>query len=210
MTSPTPDPYNQQPVGSPQPGAGSQSPYPQPAYGEQSAYPQQGYGQPAYAQPGPGGFDVPPELAPADVGFGEAFKRYLKRYAQFKGAASRSEYWWTQLALALIYLIPTIIIIIGVAAAASTVELDPVTGEVTGAAPDGGLGVVAIGYALYGILYLAFIIPSLALLVRRLHDSGKPGLLALLLLVPGVGGVILLVLALMPTDRAAWQREWFV
>ena len=36
-----------------------------------------------------------PDIAPLPgAGFGEAVKRFFQRYAQFRGYASRSEYWW--------------------------------------------------------------------------------------------------------------------
>ena len=44
-----------------------------------------------------------------------------------------------------------------------------------------------------GIWSLAIAIPSLALAVRRLHDIGKSGWWYLLILVPLVGGIILLI-----------------
>ncbi|VEG28264.1 DUF805 domain-containing protein [Actinomyces howellii] len=218
MTSPTPDPYSQQPGGYPQAGADQQPSYPQqpgysqPAYGGQQGYAQPGYGQQGYGQPGIGLDSIPPELAPADVGFGEAFKRFWKRYAQFKGAASRSEFWWAYLALMLVSLIPLVLVMIGAASAAGSQEYDPVTGEYT--VSDSGAGALVIfstiGWLLSAVLSLATIVPGIALYVRRMHDSGKPGLFVLLGLIPGVGGLILLVLAAMPTNRAAWQREWFV
>ena len=31
------------------------------------------------------------------VGFGQAFKNFWKNYANFKGRARRSEYWWMML-----------------------------------------------------------------------------------------------------------------
>jgi uncharacterized membrane protein YhaH (DUF805 family) len=53
------------------------------------------------------------------------------------------------------------------------------------------LGVVKA--ALSGIYSLAVLIPSLAVGVRRLHDTGKSGWWLLLALIPVVGVIVLLV-----------------
>ena len=51
-----------------------------------------------------------------------------------------------------------------------------------------------VGYGPLYILYnLAVLIPSLAVGVRRLHDTGKSGWYILIGLIPCVGGLILLV-----------------
>jgi uncharacterized membrane protein YhaH (DUF805 family) len=44
-----------------------------------------------------------------------------------------------------------------------------------------------------GLLSLAFIIPNLAVTVRRLHDTGRSGWFVLLGLIPCIGGILLLV-----------------
>ena len=48
------------------------------------------------------------------------------------------------------------------------------------------------------LFYLAVLVPSITLAVRRLHDAGFSGWLVLLGLIPSVGGLILFVLALLP------------
>lgn len=48
-----------------------------------------------------------------------------------------------------------------------------------------------------GLYALAVLIPSIAVTVRRLHDSDKSGWLALLWIVPFVGWLIVLVLCIM-------------
>lgn len=56
----------------------------------------------------------------------------------------------------------------------------------------------------YGPLYLTYclfiIMPSLAVAVRRLHDSGRSGWWILISLIPFLGGIWLLVLLLMDSD----------
>ena len=49
------------------------------------------------------------------------------------------------------------------------------------------------------IFSLIILLPSLGILVRRLRDAGFSPWWALLLLVPGIGGIILLIMACFPS-----------
>lgn len=53
------------------------------------------------------------------------------------------------------------------------------------------------------ILQLAFLIPSLAVLVRRLHDTGHSGAWALLILLPIIGPIILFIFCLLDSQPGA-------
>jgi uncharacterized membrane protein YhaH (DUF805 family) len=63
--------------------------------------------------------------------------------------------------------------------------------------PDSVEAALFIPLALY---ILATIIPSLAITVRRLHDTGKSGWMILLCLIPKVGGIILLAFMVLDSD----------
>lgn len=52
-------------------------------------------------------------------------------------------------------------------------------------------------YLIYG---LAVLIPSLAIAIRRLHDTGKTGWFVLFGLIPFVGFIILIVFYVQPSD----------
>ncbi len=93
----------------------------------------------------------------------------LKKYATISGRATRSEYWYFVLFNALI----TIALIV----------LDKVTGTYNA---DVGLGAVS------GLYSLAVLIPSVAVAIRRLHDTGRSGWWFLLAFIPLVGALILL------------------
>jgi len=93
----------------------------------------------------------------------------LKKYAVFSGRARRKEYWF----FVLWYLIITILLGI----------LDGMLGLRIGQA-----GVLQTLYA------LAVLIPSLAVTVRRLHDTGRTGWWLLIVLIPFIGFIVLLVL----------------
>lgn len=228
MTFPASDPYGQsnypqQPGGPAPTGYPQQSGYAQPAY--QSGYQQPGYQQPGYAQPAyqqPGAYpqagavdpaSIPPGMAPADVGFVEAVKRYFKRFILFKGAASRSEYWYAYLFYLLVGAVPGILYMIGLAAVvgSSSYEYDPYIHQYTQSGPSGAsMAFMLFASALLGIWGLVNIVPMLAIAVRRLHDAGKPGIYVLVSLIPIIGGIWCLILLVSPTNRAAWQREWFM
>jgi uncharacterized membrane protein YhaH (DUF805 family) len=93
-----------------------------------------------------------------------------RQYAVFTGRARRKEYW-------MFFLVNLAIV----------VALD-IADAAIGTSTRSGFGVLA---GLYG---LAVLIPSLAVAVRRLHDTDKSGWWVLIGLVPFVGGIILIVL----------------
>ena len=61
----------------------------------------------------------------------------------------------------------------------------------------------AVGLILVLVFYLAVLIPSLALLVRRLHDANFSGWLALLVVVP----IVVFVLSLLPSNPAGQRFD---
>ncbi|KGO84740.1 membrane protein [Flavobacterium rivuli WB 3.3-2 = DSM 21788] len=105
------------------------------------------------------------------------FDYYLKvvrdNYANFEGRARRAEYWY-------FYLFNTIIGLI-------LQGVDYLIGT--------DIGIVGSIYS------LAVLIPTLAVLVRRLHDTGKSGWYALLLLFIVIGWIWLLVLVCTEGDH---------
>ena len=182
-----PAPYDAQPD---QSAYGGQAPYGGPA-----PYP----GGPApYGAPNQFGFGAPP-LNPAvaplpGASFGEAVKRFFQRYAQFRGYASRSEYWWVVLFNSLVvmglYFLLLTLLAIGEA------------GDSSGATIVGS--VVGFLIMLYGA---ATFVPSLAIAVRRLHDNGKSGLWLLIAFVPG-GSIVLLVFFCLESRPDLYRPEW--
>jgi uncharacterized membrane protein YhaH (DUF805 family) len=59
---------------------------------------------------------------------------------------------------------------------------------------------IVIVIVLGGIVFLATVVPSLALSRRRLHDVNLSGWFVLLSLVPSVGGLIVLILCVLPSN----------
>ncbi len=101
----------------------------------------------------------------------------LRRYIQFSGRASRSEYWW--------WVITTTIISAILGWLASDTGGD------------------SFFFSILASLYSAFIfLPGLAVLVRRLHDSGRSAWNLLWWLLPAIGWIILVILLCLPgSDR---------
>jgi len=179
--------------GTPQwgPAAGDQ---PQQPYGQQAGY-QQPYAQQPYAQPYPqygppipvGPDGVPPLWAPwYGIGFLDAFTRFFKKYARFDGRASRSEYWYWVLANAIV----TIVLMGGYLftwlGANTTTDAYGNTQTTTSGAPV--LALVFIG--LFGLWWLATLVPNIALGWRRVHDANLAGPLWIIALFVGIAAIV--------------------
>ena len=101
-------------------------------------------------------------------------KVVLENYANFRGRAGRPEFWWFALASFVVEFV------LGILA-----------------------GVSRFFWVFYALYALGVLIPSLAVGIRRLHDTSRSGWWILISLVPFVGTIILIVfLALPPTPNA--------
>ncbi|MDF3336219.1 DUF805 domain-containing protein [Mycolicibacterium septicum] len=109
--------------------------------------------------------------------FGQAVARFFRSYARFSGRASRSEYWWVQLAVATVAIFcVAIVAVAGDSSALGRMSLVPVA-----------------------VFVLVCVVPSWALLVRRLHDADLSGWMCLLLLLPYIGSVLAIVFGVLPS-----------
>lgn len=127
--------------------------------------------------------------------FGTALKRDYGKYATFRGRASRSEYWWTQLYLSLIGIALYIPVLPCYLDFLSSATSSSRYGSVSRSSPEmGPLTVVVVIVVV--IFVLAHIIPNLSILVRRLHDANMSGGFIFLSFIPFVGGLIVFVLTL--------------
>jgi uncharacterized membrane protein YhaH (DUF805 family) len=63
-------------------------------------------------------------------------------------------------------------------------------------------GMVFGGPILGGLYTLAMLVPSITLWIRRLHDIGKSGFYLLIVLVPLLGGLVMLVFSCTGSDGA--------
>lgn len=92
----------------------------------------------------------------------------LKRYAEFSGRSRRMEYWmWIVFQFLISIAFQIIIFAVGGGAMMAA------GGDPTGALAAGGL--IMIIFVLAILISLALFIPSLAVTVRRLHDTNRTG-----------------------------------
>lgn len=104
------------------------------------------------------------------------YLKVLQNYVGFSGRARRTEFW--------------MFILFNFLAAFVLGILDRILG---------------LGGFLGGLYALAVLLPTIALWVRRLHDTGKSGLWLLIALIPAVGVIVLLVFACLDSEPAANQ-----
>ena len=116
------------------------------------------------------------------MGLVEAVKSVFGNYATFSGRARRSEYWF-------FYLFNLIAVFVFMIVAS-------IIGAIFGGGK-GAAGGLAVGYVLYILYGLAAFIPSVAVAVRRLHDTNRSGWNLLWCLLPFVGGIVVLVFMVM-------------
>lgn len=101
----------------------------------------------------------------------EATKACLRKYATFSGRARRSEYWWFFLAA---YLAGMVVGLIWALLLIAQLAMWGVNGTLQDRSPY-DIFLLNPGFWLYVLFTLAYILPSLAVTVRRLHDIGKSG-----------------------------------
>lgn len=106
----------------------------------------------------------------------------LKKYAVFSGRARRMEYW--------MFCLFNLLISVGLA----------VVGAVAGLILDYGVNLLSTLYC------LAVLVPSIAVAVRRLQDTGRTGWWLLLVLVPFLGALVLLIFLV--ENSQSGQNRW--
>jgi uncharacterized membrane protein YhaH (DUF805 family) len=102
----------------------------------------------------------------------------LRNYGNFSGRARRTEYWM----FAFVNLVVSLVLYV-----------------LTFATHSGFFLVLVFLYA------LAVVLPSMAVLARRLHDIGMSGWWILIGLVPFIGGIVLFVFTLLPGNQGPNQ-----
>ena len=113
------------------------------------------------------------------------YLKVLKQYADFDGRARRTEFWMFVLFNVLVS------IVLGI--------VDAMIGTATFY---GSGSMVSFSPGLLGGLYsLAVLIPSIAVTVRRLHDTDRSGWWVLIGLIPFIGSIVLLVFACLEGTR---------
>ena len=113
------------------------------------------------------------------MGFGDAVRTCWKKYGDFDGRAVRSEFWWWALFQALVQFAAAIVLTIVLIIFQN-------------------LGFLQwLSVLILMVIVLAFILPSIAVSVRRLHDRDLSGWFYLLGFVP-FGGLVLFIFYVLP------------
>ena len=92
------------------------------------------------------------------------YNKALKSYTKFDGRARRREFWTFAMINFAIYILLAV-----------------------------GEGMINLTYLFSSIFVLAVLLPSIAVCVRRLHDTGKSGWWLLLACLPVLGAIVLIV-----------------
>ena len=115
-----------------------------------------------------------------------AVKRFVTRVLRFKGRSSRSEYWWVQLVLFLIYAV------ISAVAISAGVDPDDVTNPV-------GLASAVFSATIF--------VPTLSLTWRRLHDAGFAGPWWFITFTV-IAAPVLLIMTIFPSRPEKMKEKW--
>ena len=123
-----------------------------------------------------------------------AYKNFFKGYAEFTGRSTRPDYWWVWLGN-FILSIPFWVIYI------YTVYLSAVMDSVSDSVSEAAFMIFGLVAIIYVVFYLAILVPTIALTIRRLRDAGFHWAFIFLRFAPMVGGIALLILLAMPTKE---------
>ena len=107
----------------------------------------------------------------------------LKKYTVFTGRARRREYWF--------------FVLFNILISAALSIVDFFTGTYSADYHTGLLG---------GLYSLGVLLPAIAVTIRRLHDTGRSGWWILIVLVPIIGGIVLLIF--MVLDSQTGDNEY--
>jgi uncharacterized membrane protein YhaH (DUF805 family) len=130
------------------------------------------------------------------VGFGEAIKRAFAGWATWSGRATRAEYWWWALFVFLVSVIPDV----GVFASMDWSQTSDGTYE------GSGTGASLLWVLLAVMVWVAILLPSIAVSVRRLHDTSRSGWWYWIVLIPcGIGAIWYFVLMVLPSSQGQNQ-----
>jgi uncharacterized membrane protein YhaH (DUF805 family) len=116
----------------------------------------------------------------------------FRRYADFNGRSRRLEYWMFTLGLTVFFVL-CIALFIGLFA-----NIAP---EQRASTNNGAPAVVFLVVGLAVIAWLAVLVPSIAVQVRRFHDQDLSGWLVLLGFIPYIGGLVIIVFMCIPGTR---------
>lgn len=131
------------------------------------------------------------------MSFGDALKSFFNNYVNFEGRATRREFWFMFLWL---IIFSTLLSAISSQAAVSVLD-DILSGDWEDVLYSAS-SLYSLGWSFYlWVVYeIVMFLPSLSLMVRRIHDTGKDGLWILMILVPIANIVFFFIWTLTPSE----------
>ena len=114
--------------------------------------------------------------------FSQSIESVFSKYADFSGRATRSEYWY-------FYLFNFLVFMVYYIALFAMLE--------SGSRDSSAVGYLSVMIIIYA---LVMTIPSLAVTVRRLHDTGHSGWWIFLNLIPVIGSIVLFIWFITDSD----------
>lgn len=112
---------------------------------------------------------------------GQAVERFWRKYATFRGRASRSEYWYAILGNLLVVMALNVVEVIAILALSREAG-------------------VLIFTVLFAVFSLATLVPAISVGARRLHDVGRSGWFQLLGVIPILGTLLLILMLTRPEN----------
>lgn len=118
----------------------------------------------------------------------------LKRYAEFSGRSRRMEFWMFTLGVVLLYIafmVVAMVIGVGAVSMAASGGGGAAVGGMAGMFAS--MGILAL---LLGVIWLGLLIPTVAVSIRRLHDTDRSGFWLWLYIGPYIVSAVLNVMAI--------------
>lgn len=112
----------------------------------------------------------------------------LKRYAEFSGRSRPRELWMFALLQLIIYVVLMLFASVVGAGAAGLASAGANANAASVMSIVAAMGVFAL---MFGLVYLVFFIPNLAVSARRLHDTGRSGWWVMIYFGPWLLGILL-------------------
>jgi uncharacterized membrane protein YhaH (DUF805 family) len=122
----------------------------------------------------------------------------LRRYADFSGRSRRMEFWMWQLWQVIVYVV---VVVLAMALGGGAMMMMGRGGDAASMMAAGGAAMII--FMLYILYSLAVFIPSIAVAVRRLHDTNRTGWWLLAPVAPYVVMIVAGMMAASSPDSAA-------
>ena len=119
----------------------------------------------------------------------KGFKLFWTRTSDFRGWSSRSEFWWGVLANSLIMVTLIALLVVSLTCFPTVINNFSI-----------------IMMILFGLFCVVELIPSITLIIRRMHDIGKSGFYIFVLFIPVIGYIWYIYLVTRPGVPVRYKK----